>query len=307
MLAHIVRKMYPDVPLVFCNTGLEYPEIQEFAKEQGAEIVRPKMMFPEVITTYGYPIAGKEIADAIHYARLMDGCKTASRKRQELMGVKTYGDDNILSPYNKQKWLPLCRDTDFLISDKCCMVIKKSPLQIYMRQHKSVPILATRASESMIRTQSWIRHGCNVYEGKAPKSCPMSFWLEKDVLKYIHDKRIDIASVYGKVIKEHGQYYCTGYQRTGCIFCGFGANYDQGKTRFQLLSESHPRQYEYLLSGGQYIDNPYYSSEAPEYDGDWKNWNPKKIWVPSKDGLGMKHVFDMCNELYGKDFIRYEV
>ena len=41
-------------------------------------------------------------------------------------------------------------------------------------------------------------------------------------------------------------------------------------------------------------------------DGDWVNWNPKKIWVPSKEGLGMKYVFDQCNQIYGKDFIKYE-
>jgi len=27
VLTHIVHEWYPDVPLVFCNTGLEYPEV----------------------------------------------------------------------------------------------------------------------------------------------------------------------------------------------------------------------------------------------------------------------------------------
>ena len=54
------------------------------------------------------------------------------------------------------------------------------------------------------------------------------------------------------------------------------------------------------------MDNPKYDPTAPEMDGEWKNWNPKKIWVPSKEGLGMKKVFDDCNAIYGKDFIRYE-
>lgn len=38
----------------------------------------------------------------------------------------------------------------------------------------------------------------------------------------------------------------------------------------------------------------------------WVNWNPKKIWVPSKEGLGMGKVFDLLNEIYGTDFIRYK-
>ena len=69
VLTHLVHDMYPDVPLVFANTGLEYPEIQAFAREMGAEFVRPKMRFDEVISKYGYPIIGKEVAEAIHFAR----------------------------------------------------------------------------------------------------------------------------------------------------------------------------------------------------------------------------------------------
>ena len=69
VLAHVVHEYYPDVPLVFCNTGLEYPEIQDFARKMGAEFIRPKMSFSEVISTYGYPVISKENAEAIHYAR----------------------------------------------------------------------------------------------------------------------------------------------------------------------------------------------------------------------------------------------
>lgn len=69
VLAHLVKKMYPDVPLVFSNTGLEYPEIQSFARKMGAEFLRPKMQFSEVISKFGYPIISKEISEAIYYAR----------------------------------------------------------------------------------------------------------------------------------------------------------------------------------------------------------------------------------------------
>lgn len=69
VLAHLVHDWYPDVPLVFANTGLEYPEIQAFARKMGAEFVRPKMQFSDVISKYGYPIISKENAEAIYYAR----------------------------------------------------------------------------------------------------------------------------------------------------------------------------------------------------------------------------------------------
>ena len=57
VLKHIVDGMYDDVPSLFVNTGLEYPEIQKFAMSQKNVItVRPDMRFDEVIKNYGYPI-----------------------------------------------------------------------------------------------------------------------------------------------------------------------------------------------------------------------------------------------------------
>ena len=150
----------------------------------------------------------------------------------------------------------------------------------------------------------------------------MSFWTEQDVLAYIAKNDLQIASVYGEIVSvgKDGNSYpptdimgnplcnlkCTGCQRTGCVFCAFGAHLDKGESRFQQLARIEPRKYEYAMQGGQWSDNPFYDPAAPEYDGEWKNWNPKQIWTPSKRGLGMSKVFDMVNEIYGKDYIRYE-
>ena len=69
VLTRLVHEIYPDVPLVVDDTGLEYPEIRKFAEKMGAEFVRPKMRFDEVISKYGYPLISKEVAEAIHFAR----------------------------------------------------------------------------------------------------------------------------------------------------------------------------------------------------------------------------------------------
>lgn len=86
VLAHLVHENYPDVPLVFSNTGLEYPEIQQFAREMGAEFVRPKMSFSEVISKYGYPIISKENAGAIYYARRIRNGGGVRNDRPETLG-----------------------------------------------------------------------------------------------------------------------------------------------------------------------------------------------------------------------------
>ena len=70
VLLHMVRSIFPDVKAVFSNTGLEYPEIQQHVMSYpNVDIIRPPMRFDQVITTYGYPLIGKEVAEAIYYAR----------------------------------------------------------------------------------------------------------------------------------------------------------------------------------------------------------------------------------------------
>ena len=95
---------------------------------------------------------------------------------------------------------------------------------------------------------------------------PMAFWTEQDVLLYIWKYNIKIANVYGNVVKEteiEGQYdfadlgifdlgiptlKTTGYQRTGCVFCGFGCQREkEGEGRFERLKTTHPKLYEYIM------------------------------------------------------------
>ena len=226
------------------------------------------------------------------------------------------------SQFNKEKWLPLVY-TPFMISHMCCHKMKKQPLHKYQHDNGYKPILATLAEESRVRKQGWIRHGCNAFESKNPMSQPMSFWTEQDVLTYLVRYAVPIASVYGEIVHvgdDCTEYppvdltghvmcnlKCSGCQRTGCAFCAFGMHLEKkGKTRFHILAEVEPRKYEFALEGGQWVDNPAYDPTAPKYDGDWLNWNPKQIWVPSKKGLGMRYVFDTVNEIYGKNFYRYE-
>jgi hypothetical protein len=87
--------MYPAIPAVFSDTGLEYSAIREFVKTwDNVDIIRPDMNFGQVITTYGYPIIGKEVAEAIYYARRIrpsgerEREREVWRKRRELLGQR---------------------------------------------------------------------------------------------------------------------------------------------------------------------------------------------------------------------------
>ena len=93
VLAYIANDMLGlNIPLVFSNTGLEYSEIQKFAKSKCAEFIRPEMQFPEVISAYGYPLISKEVAEAIYYARRIrnGGGQNNHQKTKRNAGKETY-------------------------------------------------------------------------------------------------------------------------------------------------------------------------------------------------------------------------
>ena len=70
VLLHIVREMYPDVPAVFVDTGLEYPEIRQFVRTfDNVEWIKPKKNFRKVIEDYGYPFISKEVSESVQGAR----------------------------------------------------------------------------------------------------------------------------------------------------------------------------------------------------------------------------------------------
>lgn len=302
VLKHIVDSMYDDVPSLFVNTGLEFPEIQDFVRKQpNVEIVRPQMRFDEVIKTYGYPIISKDVSECVFYGKqaLAKG-NYSNTKLQKLLGTLKKSDGTT-SAYNKSKWAFLL-EQDFDISHKCCDVMKKKPAHDYDSRTGRVAIIGTMASESRARKDSWLKYGCNAWDSDYPESKPLSFWTEQDILEYILLYDLEIAAVYGDIvgIDQTGKKYeraelidlarqpggmpknislkTTGAQRTGCIFCGFGAYLEKNPNRFEQLKISHPKQYEFCMFGGEYDENG--------------------LWKPNKEGLGMGHVLDCTNIKY---------
>ena len=70
VLLDIARKMYPEIKAVYVDTGLEYPEIKHFVKGfDNVEIIRPEMVFKDVIIKYGYPMISKEVSECVQGAR----------------------------------------------------------------------------------------------------------------------------------------------------------------------------------------------------------------------------------------------
>lgn len=240
VLLAIARKLYIDIPVVFCDTGLEYPEVKNLPID-GVEVIRPDVSFKDVIEQKGYPVVSKEVAQTVYKAR-----KGQSDAIAKLNGTRIDRKTGKLSQFNIPKYKYLL-DAPFKISHLCCDELKKKPFKRYEKRTGNKPILATMADESVLRRTNWIRYGCNSFEGKRTISQPMSFWTEQDVLEYICRTGISIPSVYGDIVFENGKYITTGVNRTGCIFCLFGLKYDGPENRFDKLKISHPQLYKYCM------------------------------------------------------------
>lgn len=327
VLLHLVRKLYPDVPAVFVDTGLEYPEIREFVKTfDNVEWLKPKMNFKQVIQNYGYPFISKEVSGAISWTIsfirkierereiTIEPNKTLEFIRKSYDNGEDFGylrkmpvrvlqiigkmphknSDEFSKMYNRSKWNFLL-DAPFKVSNRCCDVMKKTPLHEYEKKTgRKARLTGTMADESLQRQAQWLSHGCNSFEGNHPSSNPLSFWTEQDVLQYIKETRLPICSVYGDIVPDYenteemeGQMdiadlglitdnrklKTTGCDRTGCMFCGYGCHLNNDQ-RFVTMKETHPKQYEYIM---------------------------KPV---SEGGLGYKEVIDWINE-HGDLNIKY--
>lgn len=285
VLGDIVKKMYPNVPQVFINTGLEWDSVRKHGMDIADDVLYPKMNFVEVIKKYGYPIMSKEVSQKVQDAR-SNPFGVCAKRFTDCEHNRKYPQYSM----ERYAWL---LDAPFKISNKCCDIMKKNPSKDYEKQTDRKPFIGTMAEESKLRRTKWLRVGCNSFESKRPTSNPLSFWLESNILQYIKENNLEIADVYGDIVYEQdgfiyydslfgGNLTTTGVKRTGCVFCLYGITQDKGK--FLKLKELEPKKYEFVINGGEFDD--------------------QGLWIPTKDGLGYKFIIDWLNE-HGNLDIKY--
>ena len=345
VLAHIARQMYPDIKLIYVDTGLEYTELKSFVKNEykdNVSILHPSQSFKTVIEKWGYPIFGKEIASTVYGARrhlerqlsqisknsniyqtyianrlnfdyAKDICisddlskslqnliydnREQNSRLQMLLG--NYEHNGKLSRFNKKKYFFMLA-APFEISENCCYVMKKSVAHKESHICNMYAITGEMASESALRTQSWLSHGCNGFDLEDPKSTPLSPWLEEDILLYLKAYNVNYChEIYGDIVAKNVaggvsiDWYkqtqldifdnnrvslcTTAVSRTGCLYCGFGIQMERLNNRLFFLYKSNPDKYDYVMRGGEFQDG---------------------LWKPDKRGLGFWFCYSWINK-YG--------
>lgn len=217
VLLHLVRSKYPDVPAVFFDTGMEFPENRKFVKSfDNVELMKPKMTYKEVVEKFGYPCISKICAHWIALAQ--NGQPSGIR---QMNSETKYG-------YKKYNWMV---DAPFKVSERCCDIMKKKPAMEYNKRTGRFAIIGTRVEESTIREETYLTKG-DIHESHGVPICtPLAIWTEKDIKEYIKMNKIRLSDLY-----------YMGYERSGCMFCMFGIMGD--RNRFLKLKATHPKIWE---------------------------------------------------------------
>lgn len=268
VMLDLVRSLYPEVPAVSVNTGMEHPEnIKHLQTIDNLVWLKPEKRVHDVFKEDGYPVISKMNSRKLFTLQNRTGNNEATR-RLYLTGINRAGEYHSASKLpDKYHYLI---DSSFKISHKCCDVMKKNPIHKYERESSRRGYVGTMAAESDRRKLNFLEYGC-ILRSKNGYCRPIAIWTEQDILEYIVKKNISVSAAYGEILKDdNGKYYTTGESRTGCIFCLYGIQREQEPNRIQRLKEQYPKLYDYCLRGEE----------------------------PSKKGLAMKKVLDTLDIPY---------
>lgn len=228
VLLHLVRSIFPNIPAVFVDTGLEFPEVRSFVKSTDNVIwVKPKLSFKYVIERYGYPVVSKRNA---HYIYQIRNTKSDALRHERLNGSSR---GNLGKLPDKWKYL---LDAPFKISDFCCHHLKTGPMQRFLKRSGLAPFVGMKVGDAGTRLIRYLRFGCNAFKSGHPQSNPLSIWSRNDINEYIDRFSVEYSKIYN-----------LGYTKTGCMFCLFGAHKDKFPNRFQQMSQTHPKHYHYCM------------------------------------------------------------
>lgn len=269
VLVDLVRKLYPKIPIIFSDTGLEYKGIYKVKeKYENVITVNPLRTMEEHIEKEGYilPI-GKAKSKSLRRARRwIKEEKWDNGTFKLLSGKGEYGKGSL---FNHSSALPYII-APFPISERCDDFLKKKPLDKYIKEHNfKYSFNGITYDESRMRRATLLRDGFNKMSSKTSlKSRPMGHWNTNDVLKYICDNDLEISDSYGEIIKNKDGYDVTLFKRSGCYCCPCGCHMEKYPNRYQILYYYDYDAWTYTMYDLgfkkilDYFDVPYYPNDV---------------------------------------------
>lgn len=257
VMLSLVEMVLPRVQCVFVQTGCEMPAVVRFVHEMmghhNIRMIRPRKTMKEVFRKCGFPLVSKEVSHDIENVR-KNPYGISARKKLWL------GNPNHIP----ERWMYLLNEP-YNVSDRCCYHLKKAPVHKYIHETHTYPFVGILASESRMRSSSYVRRGgCNSFETNVrayPTSWPLAIWTDEDIWAYIRDRGLNLPEVYA-----------LGANRTGCMGCGFGIH--RSSTALDTLQRLYQRWYDTIMD---YENNGIRYGDAIQKVIDRANGNDKGL------------------------------
>ena len=170
----LAREVLPDIPVLWANTGVEFPETVKFARKLAEEWnlnlieCKPVKTFWQCVEEYGFPWPRK--------IRLKNGTKAPGTPR-------------------------------------CCYYMKELPMRKAVEELGiEATIDGVRAEESYNRKWAIIRHGVQVFVKKKGYWFihPIAYWTSSDIWRFIEENSLPVNPLYDK-IERIGCITCTAH------------------------------------------------------------------------------------------------
>lgn len=242
VLRHLVHQVQDEMKLKRSNcliaTEIFHPETSRFIrlhKQPGDELLAPIKWFDKIIKNDGFPIISKQLAQKLSHIR---NTKNHSKYMRAIFGLD--GNTFACLPLKYVHFLDK-KFCNYKISHKCCDYIKGN-----VKHDKRPVFIGTTIQESRLRRNSWLKYGCIHYEDGKPDVCkPLSLMTDDDIWRYIKRYNVPISKIYN-----------LGYNRSGCVCCGFGLSQEEElkkkgilkENRFELLYRTNKRMFDVVMN-----------------------------------------------------------
>jgi phosphoadenosine phosphosulfate reductase len=179
LVLYLCLQANPEVPVVFNNTGVEYPETVEFIADLEQKwtlnllITHPEKTYWECMDEYGFP----------------QGTKWRESQRNVALGRK--GN-----------------------SARCCYWLKEKPMLLVIRQNGYLGYFSGEtAIESRLRMFAALKGTClHLKKEGICKIKPILWWTESEVWDFIHKENLPINPIYNRGADRVGCMPCTAYK-----------------------------------------------------------------------------------------------
>lgn len=235
VLLHMLLQHKPDIPIIYGNTTIEFPECVQFAKYLSKEWklnfheARPDVNFWWIVQEYGWPLLGKTFG--------VGGVAHKDSREQFFDDLMQEG--KLTGQYKIQAEIP--------ISSACCTFLKERPsVKLQKKMGIDCVFLGILASESRQRMFNFLDYGEFYYAKtqKVHKCHPLAIWTDDDIWAYIKKYNLPYAKLY-----DMGFYDDFGdwihHKRNGCMFCGMDIKFPNN--HLAIMRRTHPKIWRFLM------------------------------------------------------------